>query len=168
VEVPGQLVGTERTRKIKLAGGGDGGHDGSVLHEKERRRPFIDGRELERLFTSSPRRPGRSMGVVRRRRACVRLGYGGDAVGRSAQVGFAQPVRVWHVATLDWARTSAQGLGTGGHSGIPAFVPGLSAVRLMRPSARRRARARAVAVQNSSGPVQMKFFLFFQLKWSKV
>jgi hypothetical protein len=38
--------------------------------------------------------------VGRRRRACVRaVGYGGDAVGGLAQVGFAQPVSVWRVAT---------------------------------------------------------------------
>jgi hypothetical protein len=31
---------------------------------------------------------------------CVRaVGYGGDAVGGSAQVGFARPVSVWRVAT---------------------------------------------------------------------
>jgi hypothetical protein len=54
VEVPEQLVGLEHTRKIELAGGGDGGHGGTVLREEEQRRPFIDGRELERRFANSP------------------------------------------------------------------------------------------------------------------
>jgi hypothetical protein len=54
VEVPGQLVGLEHTRKIELAGGGDGGHGGTLLREEEQRRPFIDGRELGRRFASSP------------------------------------------------------------------------------------------------------------------
>jgi hypothetical protein len=53
VEVPGQSVGLEHTRKIELAGGGNGGHGGTVLREEEPRRPFIDGRELERWFASS-------------------------------------------------------------------------------------------------------------------
>jgi hypothetical protein len=59
-----------------------------------------------------------------RRRAGVRPGYGGDGVGRSARVGFAWLVSVRRVAMEDWARTSVRGLGTSGHSGVPAFVPG--------------------------------------------
>jgi hypothetical protein len=35
VEVPGQSVGLEHTRKIELAGGGNGGHDGTALREEE-------------------------------------------------------------------------------------------------------------------------------------
>jgi hypothetical protein len=54
VEVPEQLVGLEHTRKIELAGRGDGGHGGTVLREEEQRCPFIDGRELERRFANSP------------------------------------------------------------------------------------------------------------------
>jgi hypothetical protein len=54
VEVPGQSVGLGHTRKIELAGGGNGGQGGTVLREEEQRRPFIDGRELERRFTNSP------------------------------------------------------------------------------------------------------------------
>jgi hypothetical protein len=54
VEVPGQSVGLEHTRKVELAGGGNGGHSGTVLREEEQRHPFIDGRELERRFASSP------------------------------------------------------------------------------------------------------------------
>jgi hypothetical protein len=56
-------------------------------------------------------------------------GDGGDAVGWSAQVGFTRPVSVRRVATEDWVRTSVRGLGTGGHNGVPAFVPGRSAAR---------------------------------------
>jgi hypothetical protein len=35
VEVLWELVGTERTRKIELTSGGDGGHGGSVPREEE-------------------------------------------------------------------------------------------------------------------------------------
>jgi hypothetical protein len=65
----------------------------------------------------------------RRRRAHVEPGYGGNAVGWAAQVGFARPVSVRCVAKDDWVRTSVGGLGTGGLSGAPAVVPG-------RPGAR--------------------------------
>jgi hypothetical protein len=54
VEVPGQSVGLGHTRKIELAGGGNGAHGGTVLREEEQRRPFIDGCKLERRFTNSP------------------------------------------------------------------------------------------------------------------
>jgi hypothetical protein len=54
VEVSGQSVGLEHTRKIEITGGGNGGHGGTVLREEEQRRPFIDGHELERQFASSP------------------------------------------------------------------------------------------------------------------
>jgi hypothetical protein len=35
VEVPGQSVGLGHTRKIEVAGGGNGGHGGTVLREEE-------------------------------------------------------------------------------------------------------------------------------------
>jgi hypothetical protein len=96
---------------------------------------------------------------------CVRaVGYGGDAVGGSAQVGFARPVSVWRVATLDWERTSVQGLATSVHNGVPASVPGRSAAR---PSARRRARARTDAVQIRVALFKRDFLQFFQLMWYK-
>jgi hypothetical protein len=61
-----------------------------------------------------------------------------------------------------------QGLGTGGHSGVPASVPGRSAARPTRPSARRRARARTDAIQIRVALFKRDFLQFFQLKWSKV
>jgi hypothetical protein len=67
--------------------------------------------------------------VGRWRRACVRPGYGGDAVGGLAQVGFARPVSVRRVATKDWALRSVRGFGTSGHGGVPAFVPSRSAAQ---------------------------------------
>jgi hypothetical protein len=73
--------------------------------------------------------------VGRWRRACVRPGYGGDAVGWTAQVDFTRLMSVRRVATEDWARTLVQGLGTDGHSGVPAFVLCRSAVWPTRPSA---------------------------------
>jgi hypothetical protein len=75
---------------------------------------------------------GRGMAGVWRtgqRQARAGPGYGGDAVGRSAQVGFARPVSVRHVAMEDWVRTSVEGLGTGGRRGAPVVVPGQQAVR---------------------------------------
>jgi hypothetical protein len=72
------------------------------------------------------------MAGVRRigwRRARAGPGYGGDAVGRSAQVGFALPVSVRRVAMEDWVRTSVEGLGTGGRRSAPAVMPGQLAVR---------------------------------------
>jgi hypothetical protein len=72
-------------------------------------------------------------------------GDGGDAVGWSAQVGFTRPVSVRRVATEDWVRTSVRGLGTGGHNGVPAFVPGRSAEWPTRPGARDVVRGREPA-----------------------
>jgi hypothetical protein len=56
-------------------------------------------------------------------------GYGGNAIGWTAQVGFARPVSVRRVATEGWVRTSVGGLGTGGRSGAPAVVPGQPVAR---------------------------------------
>jgi hypothetical protein len=55
-------------------------------------------------------------------RACGRVRW--RLRWRVGEVGFARPVSVWRVATQGWARTLVQGLGTDGHNGVPASVPG--------------------------------------------
>jgi hypothetical protein len=92
----------------------------------------LNGRScLGEGFTSCARGDHRSQGMGGGAAAmCVRAaGYGGDAVGGSAQVGFARPVSVRPVATEDWALRSVRGLGIGDHGRVPAFVPGRSAAR---------------------------------------
>jgi hypothetical protein len=81
--------------------------------------------------TASARRPQESRhgqwGQWRRARA--ESGYGGNAVGWAAQVGFTRPMSVRRVAKEYWVRTSVGGLGTSGRSGALAVVPGRPVAR---------------------------------------
>jgi hypothetical protein len=91
---------------------------------------------------------GRARGRARERR---RSTAAQPLVGRR-QGWCARPQNAGRVATTVWVRTSVRGLGTSGHRGVRAFVPGRSTAPPTRPSARDVERGRKPARFNFKWP----------------